>query len=308
MKQNHIKYLNPAHVATLKNIELKARFIVEGFITGMHKSPYHGFSVEFSEHRPYNPGESLRNIDWKVYGKTDKLFSKRFEEETNLRCSVVLDVSDSMRYPTKGMSKLEFSAYMTAALQYLMFLQRDAAGLTLFDETIEYHATPKAKLSYLFQLFKKLEEVVDSSTQFTHKTATARTLHEIAQRIHRRSLVVIITDLFDNLSAKEEIFSALKHLRHNKHEVVLFHILDKKTEKDFDFPNRPIVLQDIETGEKIKVQANQIQAKYTELMQKHIAEFKKKCREFQIDFHEIDINESYEKVLRSYLIKRSKLK
>jgi len=156
--KTEIKYLDPAVVSKLKNIEIKARMIVEGFITGLHKSPYHGFSVEFAEHRPYNPGEPLRNIDWKVYGKTDRLYSKRFEEETNLRCHVVMDVSDSMRYPEQGISKLEYGAYLAAALQYLMVLQKDAAGLTLFDSEVRFSAPPKARVSWLLPLFKKLED------------------------------------------------------------------------------------------------------------------------------------------------------
>lgn len=306
-KVHQIKYLDPIVVSTLKNIEIKARMIVEGFITGLHKSPYHGFSVEFAEHRPYNSGESLKNVDWKVYGRTDKLFVKRYEEETNLRCQVVLDISDSMRYPvdTPGtISKLEYGAYLAASLQYLMIQQRDAAGLTLFDEDITFQAPPKSKLSWLLPMFKKLEEVVDNKDVFSHKTAHAKVIHQLALKFHRRSLVVLITDLFNNLEQQEELFKALRHLRHNRHEVVLFHLLERKTEAQFDFPNRPVVLKDLESGEEIQVQPSQIREEYQELMEKFRSTFKQKAHEFNIDFVEVDINQPYNKVLTDYLIKR----
>ncbi|MDX2247887.1 MAG: DUF58 domain-containing protein [Bacteroidia bacterium] len=308
MAQTSIKYLDPIAVSKLKNIEIKAKMIVEGFITGMHKSPYHGFSVEFAEHRPYNAGESLRNVDWKVYGKTDKLFSKKYEEETNLRCQVVLDVSDSMRYPQQGMTKLEYGAYLAAALQYLMIGQRDAAGMTLFDEEITFYAPAKSKYSWLIPIFRKLEEVSASKQYFTRKTATARILHQIAMKFHRRSFVVLITDLFNHIEAEEELFKALRHLRHAKHEVLVFHLLDRKTEEDFEFPNRPVILKDLETGEKIEVSPHQIRDRYKEMMKSYKARFKQRCYEFKIDFIEVDIARSYEKVLTDYLVKRRSLK
>ncbi|MCB9232263.1 MAG: DUF58 domain-containing protein [Bacteroidia bacterium] len=304
MSVTNIKYLDPVVVSKLKNIEIKARLIVEGFITGFHRSPYHGFSVEFAEHRPYNVGEPLRNVDWKVYARTDKLFTKRYEEETNLRCQVVLDISDSMRYPQGGISKLEYGAYLAAALQYLMVGQRDASGLTLFDEEIQFYAPPKSKASWLIPMFKKLEEVVERKDLFTHRTAHAKVLHEIALKFHRRSFVVIITDLFNNLESNEALFKAMRHLRHNNHEVILFHLLERKTEEQFDFPNRPIVLKDLETGEEIQVQPRQIKENYTELMLEMKKKFKQKCHEFNIDFVEVDINQTYDKVLTDYLIKR----
>ncbi|MEM6342592.1 MAG: DUF58 domain-containing protein [Bacteroidota bacterium] len=307
-KSSSIKYLDPLVVGRLKNIEIKAKLIVEGFITGMHKSPYHGFSVEFAEHRPYNAGESLKNIDWKVFGKTNKLYSKKFEEETNLRCQVVLDVSDSMRYPQKGMTKLEYGAYLAAALQYLMIGQRDAAGMTLFDESIQFSAPPKSKYSWLVPIFKKLEEVVASTELFTRKTATAKVLHEIAMKFHRRSFVVLITDLFNQQEDSDELFKALQHLRHEKHEVLVFHLLDRPTEEDFDFPNRPVILKDLESGEKIEVSPHQIRDQYQSLMRKFKARFKQKCYEFKIDFIEVDIQQAYDKVLTDYLVKRRSIK
>lgn len=306
MAIHEIKYLDPVVVSKLKNIEIKARLIVEGFITGFHKSPYHGFSVEFAEHRPYNSGESLKNVDWKVYGKTDKLYTKRFEEETNLRCQVVLDISDSMRYPKTGpgISKLEYGSYLTAALQYLMVMQRDATGLTLFDEDIRFIAPPKSKKSWLVPMFTKLEEVVASKDKTFNKTAYAKVLHQLARKFSRRSFVVIITDLFNQIEAQDELFRSLQHLRHAKHEVILFHLLDRKTEERFDFPNRPLVLEDLETGEKIQVNPAQIRDQYSKIMVERKRIFKRKCHEFNIDFVEVDIAQSYEKVLTDYLIKR----
>jgi uncharacterized protein (DUF58 family) len=302
-----IKYLDPLVVSKLKNIEVKARLIVEGFITGFHKSPYHGFSVEFAEHRPYNQGESLRDVDWKVYGRTDKLYTKRYEEETNLRCQVVLDVSDSMRYPQNGISKLEYGAYLAAALQYLMVKQRDATGLTLFDEKVQFQAPPTARVSRLVPMFTELEKVVDRKDLFTHRTAYAKVLHNLAVKFHRRSLVVLITDLFNQLEALEEFFKAMQHLRHAKHEVILFHLLDRKTEDQFDFPNRPMVLKDLETGEEIQVHPSQIREPYMRMMEERKATFKKKCHEFNIEFIEVDIAKPYDKVLTDYLLKRQRI-
>ncbi len=308
MATSPIKYLDPLVIRKLKNIEVKAKLIVEGFITGMHRSPYHGFSVEFAEHRPYNAGESLKNIDWKVYGKTNRLFSKKYEEETNLRCQVVLDVSDSMRYPVEGLSKLEYGAYLAAALQYLMISQRDAAGMTLFDESISFYAPPKSKYSWLIPIYKELEHVVQNVEYFTHKTATAKVLHQIAKKFHRRSFVVLITDLFNQSEDSHELFKSLQHLRHEKHEVIVFHLLDRKTEQQFDFPNRPIILKDLENGEKIEVHPNQIRTQYQQAIRNYNAQFKQKCYEFNIDFIEVDIAQPYDKVLTDYVLKRRKIK
>ncbi|MEO0584014.1 MAG: DUF58 domain-containing protein [Bacteroidota bacterium] len=307
MAHPHIKYLDPIAVSRLKNIEIKAKMIVEGFITGMHKSPYHGFSVEFAEHRPYNAGESLRNIDWKVYGKTNRLFSKKFEEETNLRCQVVLDISDSMRYPEGQLNKLEYGGYLAAALQYLMVGQRDAVGLSLFDEDIRYSAPPKSKYSWLVPMYAKLEEVVANKELFTHKTATAKVLHQLALKFHRRSFVVLITDLFNQIDQLDDLFKALKHLRHEKHEILIFQLLDRETEGQFNFPNRPIILKDLETGEKIEVQPSQIRNQYQEMMRSYQARFKQRCGEFNITFVEVDIKQPYDKVLQDYLLKRRSL-
>ncbi|MCS6904665.1 MAG: DUF58 domain-containing protein, partial [Bacteroidia bacterium] len=216
MLKTHIKYLDPLIVSKLKNIEVKARMIVEGFITGLHKSPYHGFSVEFAEHRPYNTGESLKNIDWKVFAKSDKLYTKKFEEETNMRCYLVMDTSDSMRYPVASdrLSKLEYGAYLMAALGYLMIKQRDAVGLALYDDSLYEYIPPKAKYTWLLPIFHKLEAVIERKEYFTHKTATATVLHQLANKLHQRGFIVLITDMFTNLHSIEELFPALQHLRH----------------------------------------------------------------------------------------------
>lgn len=308
MAVNEIKYLDPRVVSKLKNIEVKARLIVEGFITGLHRSPYHGFSVEFAEHRPYNPGEPLRNVDWKVFGKTDRLFTKKYEEETNLRMYILLDTSDSMRYPQKvAVNKLEYGAYLAAALSYLMVQQRDAVGFTLFNEQIEFSVRPKAKKSWLVPIFRELEQITQTSQHFQHKTATAEVLHQLAPKLGRRGLVVLITDLFSNLSDPYDLLPALQHLRHAKHEVLVFHILEEKTEVNFQFPNRPLIMKDLETGEEIKVHPEQIKDNYTEMLEQYREHFKRRCRELNVDFVEVDINTPYDKLLSDYLVKRARM-
>ncbi|MCS7077614.1 MAG: DUF58 domain-containing protein [Bacteroidia bacterium] len=292
-------------VQHLSGIEIIARQIVEGFITGLHKSPYHGFSVEFAEHRLYNTGESTKNIDWKVYARTEKLFVKKFEEETNLRCQVVLDISNSMRYPPVEQNKLRYGAYLAASLMYLLTKQRDAVGLTLFDESILLHTYQKSTNTHLRNLFLKMDHAIRNYLH-ENKTHAASVLHQIAEKVHRRAMVVIISDLFDNVSQSEEIFSALKHLKHNKHEVVIFHILDKKTEIDFAFSTGQITFKDIETGQEIKVQTNQIKSAYQKAIQSYKQKLLYKCGEYNIDFNSIDIAEPFEVALRRFLIKRTK--
>ncbi len=310
MAQPQQQYLDPLVVSKLKHIEMKARLIVEGFITGLHRSPYHGFSVEFAEHRPYNAGESLRNIDWKVYGKTDKLFTKKYEEETNLRCHIVLDVSDSMRYPyqQKGrLSKLEYSAYLAAAMAYMMLKQRDAFGLTLFDTNMQLHMPPKAKQSWLVQTLVALENVVKDQEVFVHRTATPEVLHQLAQKVGRRGFVILLTDLFTDPGQHEALFPALQHLRHAKHEVLIFNVLDHQTELEFEFSNRPLTLKDLETGEMLKVQPEHVKKAYQEAMKSQLDSFERRARELQVDFVPIDIATPYDKALTDYLIKRKRL-
>ena len=289
------------------NIELLARQLVEGFITGMHKSPYHGFSVEFAEHRLYNTGESTKYIDWKAYAKTDRLYSKRFEEETNLRCHLVIDNSSSMYYPVENKGKITFSILSAAALAYLLQKQRDAVGIFSFSEKIELQTQIKSTSSHLHKLFISLERMLDETPK-TRKTSVAPVLHEIAEKIHKRSLVIVFSDFFQNTIDSKEIFTALQHLKHNKHEVLLFHVTDVLTELNFDFEERPYEFLDMESGEKLRLQPSQIKELYKEKMGEYYRDLRLKCGQFKIDYVEADINKNFDQVLSAFLIKRSKMK
>ena len=300
------KYLNPATISRLKNMEMRARLIVEGFITGLHKSPYHGFSVEFAEHRPYNPGDELRHVDWKVFAKTDRHYLKQYEEETNLRNYVVLDTSPSMRYKYEaGLSKLQYGSYLAAALHYLMIKQRDATGLIAFDETVHTLLRPKSTQSFLRQLLATLERL-NLDQQPDKRTSAAAVLNEVAERISRRSLVIIITDLFENVSQHEVLLKALRHLRYRGHEVLVFHVMESATERRFEFPDVPMVFRDMETGEEMALQPAQLRANYQEAVTHFSEAFRKQCLANHIDFVELDTSASYEASLLAYLNKRRK--
>jgi len=288
------------------NIELLAKQMVEGFITGLHKSPYHGFSVEFAEHRLYNTGESTRHIDWKVYAKTDRLFVKRFEEETNLRCQLIIDNSSSMYYPSSSNGKITYSIMLSACIAYLLQKQRDAFGITTFSDEIELQTQVKSTTSHLHKLFIMLENLLHEAKE-NKKTSVSEVLDQIAEKIQRRSLVIIFSDMFDKEEEIEPILTALQHLKHNQHEVLIFHVTDHKTEYHFDFEDRPHEFIDLETNEKIKIQPYQIKNEYQRYVKKYYHDLKIKCGQFKIDFIEADINEHYEKVLSAYLIKRSKM-
>jgi uncharacterized protein (DUF58 family) len=301
-----LKYLDPAFIGQISNMELRARLIVEGFITGMHKSPYHGFSVEFAEHRPYNPGDELRHVDWKVYGKTDRHYVKQYEEETNLRHYVVLDTSASMRYKhSSGLSKLEYGAYLAGALHFMMVKQRDATGLIAFDEHIHTLRPPKSTPGYLRQLLSTLEHL-SSEPENNQKTGAASVLNEVAERIARRSLVVIITDLFENVGEHDELLNALRHLRYRGHEVLVFHILESETERHFRFPDVPMRFVDMETGEEMALQPSQLRENYAEAVKQFSTRFRARCRESNIDFVELDTAEPYGTALLAYLNKRGR--
>ncbi|MFP4092347.1 MAG: DUF58 domain-containing protein, partial [Cyclobacteriaceae bacterium] len=277
------------------------------FITGLHKSPYHGFSVEFAEHRLYNTGESTRNIDWKVFAKTDRLYTKRYEEETNLRCQLVIDNSSSMYYPQKNKGKVTFSIMAAAAIAYLLQKQRDAVGLTTFSTDIEEQSQVKSTSSHLHKLYLTLEGMLKQEPKM-QKTAVAAVLHKVAEKIQRRSLVVIFSDMFENQEETEQIFSALQHLKHNRHEVLLFHVSDHRTELNFDFEERPYEFIDMEQGERLRLQPSQVKEAYREHMQAYYHNLKIKCGQAKIDFIQADINEGYDHVLRSYLLKRAGMK
>jgi uncharacterized protein (DUF58 family) len=293
-------------IREISTIDLLAKQMVEGFITGLHKSPYHGFSVEFAEHRLYNAGESTRDIDWKVYARTDKLFTKRYEEETNLRCQLVIDNSSSMYYPVKNKAKITFSVMASAALAYLLHKQRDAVGITTFSDTIEYQSHVKSTKTHLHKLFLELQKLLDHS-QTSKKTAVASVLHQIANKIHKRSLVIIFSDMFDNKEEIKDIINALHHLKHNNHEVLLFHVTDPKTEYEFDFEERPYLFVDLETKQKVKVQPSEVKEFYKKEIRKYYYDLKLKCGQFKIDFIEADVNEDFDKILSSYLIKRARM-
>jgi len=302
-----LKYLDPAFVSQISNMELRARLIVEGFITGLHKSPYHGFSVEFAEHRPYNPGDELRHVDWKVYAKTDRHYVKQYEEETNLRHYVVLDTSTSMRYKhSSSISKLEYGAYLASALHFIMARQRDATGLIAFDEKIHTLRPPKSTQGYVRELMATLERLSNAEDD-SKRTSAATVLNEVAERIARRSLVVIITDLFENIGEHDHLLNALRHLRYRGHEVLVFHILESETERNFRFPDVPMQFVDMETGEEMTLQPAQLRENYAETVKNFSARFRERCRERNIDFLELDTAESYSTALLAYLNKRQKL-
>ncbi len=289
------------------NIEMLAKQLVEGFITGLHKSPYHGFSVEFAEHRLYNAGESTRHIDWKVYGKTDKLFTKRYEEETNLRCQILIDVSSSMFYPAENNGKITFSIFAASCIAYLLQTQRDAIGITTFGEDIESQSQVKSTPGHIHSLFLLLENLLKQKP-VEKKTSVASVIHKIADKMHKRSLIVIFSDMFDSEDNNIALFQSLQHLKHNKHEVLLFHVTDSSTEEEFNFDDRPYEFIDIENGEKVKVQPSEVRDFYKESYRKLLHEISEKCAQYKIDFIQADINKGFDQVLSSYLIKRSRMK
>lgn len=306
-----MSYFDQIDVRQVENIELLAKQVVEGFIIGLHKSPFHGFSVEFAEHRLYNPGESTRDIDWKVYARSDKMFSKKFEEETNLRCQIIIDASSSMYFPAdkahKGLNKLQFSALVAASLMNLFKKQRDAFGLSIFDSDVRLHTKCRSATSHYRLLLTHLDKILKEDQQ-KKTTATATSLHQLAESIHRRSLVIIFSDMFDHAESSDDLFAALQHLKYAKHEVVLFHVTDKKHELDFEYENRPYLFVDMESGEEIKLQHQQVKELYVSKVQEYKNVLKLKCLQYRIDFVEADINEGFVPVLQSYLVKRNKMK
>ena len=301
--------INRENLAVFGNIELLAKQVVEGFITGLHKSPFHGFSVEFAEHRLYNKGESTRHIDCKLYGKTDKLFTKKYEEETNLRCQLVIDCSSSMLFPlNEEQTKLSFSVYAVASLVELLKRQRDAVGLSLFTDKLNLHTKAKSSTRHHLYLYNELEQHLKQYKESNiQKTSTAESIHEIAELCHQRSLVIIFSDLLDKPGEEDEFFRSLQHLKHNKHEVVVFHVIDKKKEVNFELENRPYNLVDMETGEKIKLQPSQFKEEYKKSIKKYFRDIELKCADYKIDFIPTDINTGYHDLLLKYLLKRQKL-
>ena len=294
----------------IKNLELLASQVVEGFITGMHKSPFHGFSVEFAEHRLYNKGESTKHIDWKLYAKTDKLFVKRYEEETNLRCHIIIDNSASMHYPfqqkfsLENLNKIGFSVIASAALLEILKRQRDAYGLSIYAEENEYYAPAKGSERHRRMLLDTLENVLQHRSNTNTKTYTA--LHAIADKIYRRSMIFLFTDMFQADKDRSELFEALRHLKYNKHEVILFHTYDGKHELDFDFDNTPKRFIDVETGEHINLYADTVKENYKTIVENYFNELKMKCMQYKIDYVPVDITKGFEQILTAYLISRKR--
>lgn len=309
-----MNHLPTQQLQQFSQLEFIARQVVEGFITGLHKSPFHGFSVEFAEHRLYNKGESTKHIDWKLYGRTDKLFVKRFEEETNLRCHIIIDSSSSMYFPVdenkqkEQQNKITFSAYCAGALIELLKRQRDAIGLSVFDEKLELHTPAKSSPVHFKMLFHELEKLIQYRSPKEHKkTFAVEALHQIAEAIHKRSLVILFSDMIDARIKPDELFSALQHLRHNKHEVILFQVMDKGKELDFNFDNRPYRFIDLESGEELKVNPNEVKDNYLKAIGRFERDLKLHCNQYRIDFVEASIDKGFQQILMPYLLKRTRM-
>ena len=296
-------------IRNLANLELLARQVVEGFVTGLHQSPFHGFSVEFAEHRLYNNGESVKNIDWKLLARTDKLFVKQYEEETNLRCYLLLDTSSSMNYPDKEVNKLQFSVYAIASLMYLFKKQRDAFGLCSFSDKLDWLSPARSTASHLFYLYAQLEKLYNAP-RINIKTNITQVLHQVAEQVHQRSMIIIFSDMLENNYSGQklqELFAAIQHLKYNKHEVIIFNVTDGKKELEFDFDNRPHQFIDIESGEEVKVNPSTVRDGYQVALQDYRHQLQLKCAQYKIDLIDADINGGYYDVLKAYLIKRNKM-
>jgi uncharacterized protein (DUF58 family) len=298
MADNTIQVLQPDVVSRIANLELRARLVVEGFITGLHRSPYHGFSVEFAEHRQYMPGDAIRHIDWKILGRTDRYYIKQYEEETNLRSTIVVDTSRSMGYASPGhISKFHYAASLAAALAYLMVRQQDAVGLALFDDALRAYMPPHTTRAYLRQLLLRLHEAVPSG-----ETSAGTALHQVADRMKRRGLVIIISDLLDD---PDTVIAALRHFRHKKNEIIVMHVLDPM-ERSFAFGN-DAMFRDVETRETMTTQPWHIGASYRQAMEEFLERYKRECREHAIDYVVMDTTTPFDVALTEYLARRQRL-
>lgn len=294
-----------------KNLELLAKQVVEGFIAGMHKSPFHGFSAEFAEHKIYNQGESTRHIDWKLFAKTDKLYTKRYDDETNLRCHIIIDNSGSMHYPKMSdfsiehLNKIAFTALASASLMQILKKQRDAVGLSIYSDSYDYYAPEKGSERHHQMLLSQLSDMLVSKS-IKKETETYQYLHEIAEKIHKRSMIFLFTDMFQSSVEQDKLFEALRHLKYNKHEVILFHVFDKQKELVFDFDNRPKRFIDVETGDYINLYADTIQENYHKAVSDYFETLKLKCAQYKIKYVEADINKDFNNILTTYMIERQK--
>lgn len=304
--------LDPDLLSQLTPLDLKARTIVEGFISGLHRSPFHGFSVEFAEHRPYNQGDDFKHVDWKAYAKTERFYVKRYEAETNLRAHVVLDISSSMYFKHfSEWTKLRYAIHFAASLIYMMHRQRDACGLVLFDDEIRQFLPAKSSTSHVRMLYQQLEnQLKEESTGSVERrsSASANALHELAENLKRRSLVIVLTDLFENVDSHEKLISSIRHLRHQRHEVLLFNILENRSERELDFPDGKFLFEDMETGSELEVIPAQIKNEYQKKVRDYTQAFKIACNEARADFEEIDTQSPFDLALLAYLNKRKKLK
>ncbi|MDC0629347.1 MAG: DUF58 domain-containing protein [Flavobacteriaceae bacterium] len=295
------------------NFDLLAKSIVEGFISGLHKSPFHGFSAEFAEHKIYNNGESTRHIDWKLFAKTDKLYTKRYDEETNLRCHLIVDNSSSMHYPKlknhsiDSLNKVGFSTLAAAAMMQLLKKQRDAVGLSIYSETLDYYAPEKGSERHHQMLMDNLNTTLNSA-QKAVGTKTYEVLHQIAEKLHRRSLIFLFTDMLQPDQEAEQLFEALRHLNHNKHELVLFHIYDKATEFNFKFDNTPRRFMDVETGGAVDLYPESLQANYETAVARYFKDLRMKCGQYKINYVGVDIQDGFDKILTTYMVERQKFR
>lgn len=304
--QNELK-----NVSGFKNLGLLAKQVVEGFIAGMHKSPFHGFSAEFAEHKIYNQGESTRHIDWKLYAKTDKFYTKRYDDETNLRCHIIIDNSSSMHYPKmdafsiENLNKIGFSVLASACLMQILKKQRDAVGLSIYSDDYDFYAPEKGSERHHQMLLHQLTNAVDSKP-VNKQTETYKYLHEIAEKIHKRSMIFLFTDMFQTGEEEVKLFEALRHLKYNKHEVVLFHVFDKEKELAFNFNNTPKRFIDVETGEYINLYADTIKESYNKSVSAYFEALRLKCAQYKIKYVEADVNNNFNNVLTTYMIERQK--
>ena len=296
MVENYQKYLEPAILAKLEGLQLRARRIVEGYVSGVHRSPYHGFSIEFAEHREYAPGDDLRYLDWKVFGRTDKFYLKQYEEETNLVCRLLLDTSQSMMYQSSAapMSKLEYAQCITAALCYMILQQQDSAGLVTFDREVRALVRPSSNPSHLNQLLRVMEDARPE-----RKTDTGPIFHGLAERFKKRGLVVILSDLFDDV---DSMMAGLKHFRHRRHDVILFHILDPA---EVEFPFRQTTLfHGLEELPDVLVEPRGLRKAYLKEFNRYVGRLKRGCREHHVDYVQMRSDQSFEVALSSYLASR----
>nr|WP_297917986.1 DUF58 domain-containing protein [uncultured Allomuricauda sp.] len=294
-----------------QNLELLANQIVEGFISGIHKSPFHGFSAVFADHNIYNPVDSTKHVDWKLFAKTDKLFTKRYEDETNLRCHMILDNSASMYYPEikkldiQHLNKIGFGVLAIAALMQMLKRQRDAVGLSIYSDTYSFYTEEKSSERHFQMLYAQLNAVSKKNTS-SGNTKTYTYLHQIAEKIRRRSLIFLFSDMFQTETERDRLFEALRHLKYNKHAVVLFHLLDHTHEIKFDFDNTPKRYIDVESAQHIDLYAENVKKAYEKQVLAYQNELMLTCAQYKIKYMGVDIRSDFSQLLNTFMIERQK--